>query len=224
MISLKVRIDTLLDRLNSSKFRLETLERRLTNNDDENSNEDNIISMIQSVLLEKMVFTSRMYIVHDDYYNWDLDQRAKVLGCKKEQLCKSIIFENTMCDHNETFDPTDSKYYCVIIQYIAKINVNYLRTLVHELRIPEKRISKKKFQFQLAPDEMSLKLSGFEHNAITPFGMKVNIPIIICSKCSQVNPPVIYLGGGKVNAKLSIPISDFIKSTKAIVGNVSDLR
>lgn len=45
-----------------------------------------------------------------------------------------------------------------------------LKNFIHELRIPNDRLSKKKFHFQLAPDEVSLQLSGYIHNAITPIG------------------------------------------------------
>lgn len=68
------------------------------------------------------------------------------------------------------------------------------------MRPIETRLAKKKFNFQFAPESVSYELSGFEHNAITPFGMRRNIPVIICSRLLSPNlsAPVIYLGGGKV--------------------------
>lgn len=67
-------------------------------------------------------------------------------------------------------------------------------------------------------------MSGFKHNAVTPFGMNSFIPVIICENCTKMNPSFIYLGGGKVDIKLAMPIRDFIKSTNAIVGLISNSR
>lgn len=33
------------------------------------------------------------------------------------QLCKTIIFENTAADHNDTSDHSNSRFYCVVVQY-----------------------------------------------------------------------------------------------------------
>ena len=99
-----------------------------------------------------------------------------------------------------------------------------LRTLVHELRSPEDRISKKKFHFQLASDEDSFELSGFGHNAISPIGLKVPIPIVICKRILELSPPIIYLGGGKVDVKLAIPVNELIAATHALVGELTEER
>lgn len=109
-------------------------------------------------------------------------------------------------------------------QLVAKINVNFLRTLVHELRKPEDRLSKKRFHFQLADDQASFELSGFGHNAISPIGLKLDIPIIICNRILSLNPPIIYLGGGEVDVKLALPVKDLVQGTNAIVGDITEER
>ena len=108
--------------------------------------------------------------------------------------------------------------------FVGKINTLYLRNLIHELRPVEQRISKKKFHFQLASDEDNDRLSGFEHNAIAPFGLRQPIPMIICDHCVSCNEPILFLGGGKVDVKLALPTSDLIRATNAIVGHISDAR
>lgn len=100
----------------------------------------------------------------------------------------------------------------------------YLRNLIHELRPVETRISKKKFHFQLASEEDNNRLSGFEHNAIAPFGLLQSIPMIICDRCVACNEPILYLGGGKIDVKLALPVGDLIRATGAIVGHISDAR
>jgi prolyl-tRNA editing enzyme YbaK/EbsC (Cys-tRNA(Pro) deacylase) len=106
----------------------------------------------------------------------------------------------------------------------AKINVTKLRTLVHELRKPDERLSKNKFHFQLADDDVSFQLSGFGHNAICPVGMTSSIPVIICNRCLDVKNGIIYLGGGKVDVKLALPVSDLVACTNAITGNITEER
>lgn len=71
-------------------------------------------------LLQRSVFSGRFFTVPSNYYDWSLDQRASCLGGSPEQLCKSIIFENTVCEHDTWSDKTDSKYYLVIVQYVGK--------------------------------------------------------------------------------------------------------
>lgn len=110
---------------------------------------------------------------------------------------------------------------------IAKIDTTMLRNLIHGLRKPEDRLSKQKFHFRLTTDETSLELTGFGHNAISPFGFTgpfPNIPIVICNRCLEVKPPLLYLGGGEVDVKVLLPLSDLLKATNAIVGLITEPR
>ena len=69
------------------------------------------------------------------------------------------------------------RYYLVIVQYVSKLDTEKLRGLVRDLMPPEKQLSKKKFNFQLADEEVSFELSGFSHNAVTPIGMRCPVPV-----------------------------------------------
>ena len=86
------------------------------------------------------------------------------------------------------------------------------------------RLSKKKFQFQLAPTAVSEALTGFGHNSVSPFGLKTPIPVIVCRRCAELSPPFLMLGGGEVYVKLSLPVADLIRGCCAVVGDISDLR
>ncbi len=99
-----------------------------------------------------------------------------------------------------------------------------LRNLVHELSKPEDRLSKKKFHFQLADEADSLALSGFGHNAIAPIGLLQDIPIILCKRILDLNPPILFLGGGEVDVKLALPVADLVRGTNAIVGEITEER
>ena len=43
------------------------------------------------------------------------------------QMCKSMVMENTACENKDCSDPTNSRYYCVVVQYVAKFNAEKLR-------------------------------------------------------------------------------------------------
>ena len=64
------------------------------------------------------------------------------------------------------------RFYLVIIQYITKLDTEKLRGLVRDL-LPED---------QLADEQTSYELSGFRHNAVTPFGMLRPVPVV-CFLC-----------------------------------------
>ena len=92
------------------------------------------------------------------------------------------------------------------------------------MRSPENRLPRKRFHFQLATEAVSSSLGGFDHNAVSPFGLLNNLPIVVCKRCVDVKYPYLYMGGGKVDVKLGISVSDFLRSTGAYVGTVSTLR
>lgn len=71
------------------------------------------------------------------------------------------------------------RFYLVIIQYITKLDTEKLRGLVRDLLPEDVRLSKKKYNFQLADEQTSYELSGFKHNAVTPFGMLRPVPVLV---------------------------------------------
>ena len=54
--------------------------------------------------------------------------------------------------------------------------------------------------------------------------MLENIPIVVCKNVVEVQPNYIYMGGGLVDVKLGISVQDFLMSTNAFVGTISNLR
>ena len=115
------------------------------------------------------------------------------------QMCKSMVMENTVCEHTDCSDPTNSRYYVVVVQYVAKFNSDKLRKAVQELRPEASRLSKRSFNFRLAPEDVSNKLTGFTHNAVTPFGMQTKLPVILASAIDKVEPRFIWMGAGDVD-------------------------
>ena len=104
-------LDELLHRLASAEMRVHKIELSL---------KDDPIDRIKRDLVEKKVYSAVFVRVGADYYEKTLAMRASILKCDVQQLCKSIIFENTawMSDNgNGIMDPTNSQFYLVLVQY-----------------------------------------------------------------------------------------------------------
>ncbi|KAI9282928.1 hypothetical protein BC943DRAFT_328610 [Umbelopsis sp. AD052] len=126
----------------------------------------------------------RYYEVEPDYYEWSLNRRAHKLQTSVASLCKSVVFENTRCEHNDFTDIGNSKYYCVITQYITSINTSKMIDKVRELT--DNSISKKKYNFRLTSAENSFALTGYDNNGVCPMGMNQKIPIILSKAITEL--------------------------------------
>ncbi|XP_042051577.1 uncharacterized protein LOC121796871 [Salvia splendens] len=103
--------------------------------------------------------------------------------------------------------------------YTARFNAETVKNLLHTLN--DGKISKKKFNMRLAPEETSMKLTGYEHNGVTCVGMKTDIPVILDEAIVKLNPDFFWLGGGEVDIKLGIKTPEFINYTKPFIINCS---
>lgn len=81
---------------------------------------------VHAALLANSLYGTRIQRVPVGYYDLSLSERAALLGCNTSQLCKSIIFENTACNHYNFTDPRNSRYYCVILQYEGNTGYIYI--------------------------------------------------------------------------------------------------
>ena len=105
----------LIKRIGVAESRLLLLEESL--------NEDPV-ERVESDIRQKNVYTSVFVQVSADYYDQTLAMRANTLKCSVQQLCKSIIFENTAWvkeSEGELEDATNSRYYLVVVQYQGKL-------------------------------------------------------------------------------------------------------
>jgi len=70
-------------------------------------------------------------------------------------------------------------------------------------------------------------LTGYTHNAVTPFGLlDLSIPIVVPSLLIEelVDTPFIWMGGGHVHLKLGLSISEFVQKSNVIVADVTEVR
>lgn len=189
------------------------------------------VARVRRSLYEKKIFGAVLTKVPENYYAQTLKERADILKASStSQLCKTIVLENTAKGSPDSkpfdlSDLTDPKYVAVIVQYEAKIDTDILANKIHSLRPPEQQIARKKFKFQLAPESVSDELTGFIHNAVTPFGMTAQIPVLICQRCLDCTPSFLFLGGGAVDVKLGMSISDLTRGSGAVsLGYISQPR
>ncbi|KAL6556893.1 hypothetical protein OROHE_006769 [Orobanche hederae] len=157
-----------------------------------------------------------------DYYDWSLEARRDILGAASvRHLCKSIVLVNTQApaDVSDCSNRNYSKYYVVVVQYTARFNAETVKNFLYTLN--DGKISKKRFNMRLAPEETSMKLTGFEYNGVTCIGMKTDIPVILDEPIVKLNPDFFWLGGGEVDLKIGIRTPEFIDYVKPFIINCS---
>ena len=187
---------TLYKRVKAAEKRLDELER--------SSGEE----LVTSDLIKQGVSAFKFFSTEKNYYDTSLSARANYLNAEVKQLCKTVLFENTLNISKSTQDASDSKYYCVVVQYQAKIDVDLLRDVIISMRNKNK-LTRKNFNFMLAPEEVSDRLTGFKHNGVCPFGLKCGtIPVIVCRHVLEAGP-MIFLGGGHPQMKLCLSTKEF---------------
>lgn len=156
--------------------------------------------------------------VPSDYYDWPLESRRDVLAAASiHHLCKSIVLVNTQAQSNvvDCSDRNNSKYYVVVVQYTARFNAEAVKNFLYTLN--NGKIPKKKFNLRLAPEETSMNLTGYEHNAVTCIGMKTDIPVILDEAITKLSPDFFWLGGGETDLKWGMKTSEFIKFVKPFI-------
>ena len=168
-----------------------------------------------------------------NYYSLTLEQRKNILGAASIcQLCKACLFENKNFVPNEdamekSADHTNSKFYLVVVQYVESINTKKLSSELRGLRPPgRKRLDPNYFSdLRLAAEDVSEKLTGYGHNAVSPFGLvDSSIPIVLCKSILRLRPNFIWMGGGHKDLKLGMAVTEFVKAVEAIILDVSEPR
>uniref|UniRef100_A0A2N9G7L7 YbaK/aminoacyl-tRNA synthetase-associated domain-containing protein n=1 Tax=Fagus sylvatica TaxID=28930 RepID=A0A2N9G7L7_FAGSY len=179
-------------------------------------------SRLSAILRKNCVNDFSFKKVPTNYYDSPLEARRDALAAASiDHLCKSIVLVNTQAPSNviDCSDRNNSKYYVVVVQYTARFNAETVKNFLYSLN--DGKIAKKKFNLRLAPEETSVKLTGFEHNAVTCIGMKTDIPVILDEAIVKLHPDFFWLGGGEINLKLGIRTSEFINFVKPFIVSCS---
>ncbi|ORY39320.1 YbaK/ProRS associated domain-containing protein [Rhizoclosmatium globosum] len=158
----------------------------------------------------------RIYQVERDYYTWPLERRMLRMNAPSiNHLCKTLFFENTryVPGQGDILDPTNSKYYVVVVQYTGKLNSTKLTNFVRALS----NGTKKNFNLRVASEAESDEYTGYKTGGVTPFGMARKVPIILSQAITELAPRVFFMGCGHVDWKIACPVDDFVKATGCYV-------
>eukprot|EP00850_Spirogloea_muscicola_P005416 SM000024S07878 [mRNA] locus=s24:1025102:1026357:- [translate_table: standard] len=151
-----------------------------------------------------------------------MEGRRALLGAATvHHLCKSIVMVNTQAgpDLTDCRNANNSKYYVIVLQYTARLHAEKVRVFVHSLSGGQ--VPKKRYNMRLAPEDESAELTAFEHNAVTPIGMRTRIPVILSEAIIKLEPPFFWMGGGEVDLKLGMQTEDFISSVQPLIADCS---
>ena len=185
----------------------------------------------RNAIIEANVFSSVFkWVENKEYYNLPLSKRAEILGAHTtNQLCKSMLLENKAFDPKLQTAPDDVTYapfYLIVLQYDAAITTKKLQSEIMGLRPLSERIELKKFDFRQASEEDNARLTGFTHNAVTPFGMLEKVPVILAKAISDNEDMTqfIWMGGGHIQLKVGVAVKEFVHAKRALVLDVTDPR
>jgi prolyl-tRNA editing enzyme YbaK/EbsC (Cys-tRNA(Pro) deacylase) len=154
--------------------------------------------------------SGKFWRVRSDYYDQELEWRRDVLGASSvNQLCKSMIMENTKLSAEEAAAAGRIKYVCVVLQYACgKLNKEKLHDAVRKMD-GKNAVGKKQYSLRMVAQDVSDSLSGFEHNAVTPIGMATPVPVLLSDKLKTLPDAQMWMGGGEVDLKLRLDVKEF---------------
>ena len=103
-------------------------------------------------------------------------------------------------------------------QYTTKLNSEKIKKFVRAIN--DHKVSKKHFNFRLAPADESQQMTGYGYNAVAPLGIQhsQNIPIILSHRLLEFSH--FWMGGGEVDVKLAVNTHDFRNHFKPYVANI----
>jgi prolyl-tRNA editing enzyme YbaK/EbsC (Cys-tRNA(Pro) deacylase) len=147
------------------------------------------------------------------YYDWPLEQRAKVLGARSTALlCKALLLENKkgVVGEEGKEDKTNPRFMLVVLQYEAELDVKKLATSIRKLRPVSERLDESQFDLRVADPADNDRITGYAFNSVTPFGLlKETVPILLSSAIIPCD--YFWMGGGHVHLKLGMSVADFSK-------------
>jgi prolyl-tRNA editing enzyme YbaK/EbsC (Cys-tRNA(Pro) deacylase) len=180
--------------------------------------EDESVGRLREIAKKMNLRSVKFKWVPSNYYQQPLTWRRDQLGAPTmTHLCKSIVLENTHCVNEDCSDRNNSRYYVVVFPYTERFDSEKLMKYVRSLN---ESVGKKKFNFRLAAEGETL--SGYSNNAIPPFGLKTDIPVILASKLAELSPAYFWAGGGHVDCKVRLDFQEALDQMKAQVADVTN--
>jgi hypothetical protein len=117
------------------------------------------------------LYSSNWKWVPESYYDWSLEQRAKVLKARTtHMLCKSLLLENKKVTNEDR--NTNPRFMLVVIQYETTLDVKKLTTSLRKLRPVADRLDESNYDLRVASPEDNDRITGYQFNSVTPFGLQ----------------------------------------------------
>eukprot|EP00736_Rhodelphis_marinus_P008066 Rmarinus@m.24046 len=162
--------------------------------------------------------SARFIRVPGDYYNLTLEQRRDLLQATSvTQLLKTMIVVNSSWTKSEDCEPQfNSKHYAVVLQYGTTLNGEKVAKLLRA----KSGLGKRSCTIRLAEEKEMQELSGYARNAVSPLGMRANVPMILSESILNVQPAFIWMGAGEVDLKVGVPIKEFVQLCSPLVGDI----
>jgi len=159
--------------------------------------------------------------VEPGYYDQELEwRRDRLQAASVEELCKSILLENTTLAPGEA-EAGRPRCVLVLIQYVAKIHkakfIKVMQSLEASLGLEPQ--GKRQYSMRLLEGEECTRLTGFEHNAVTPLGL--GFPVVLSDRIAALPSGHFWLGGGHVDLKLRLSVPEAVDKLHAIVADVT---
>ncbi|KAJ1457935.1 hypothetical protein M885DRAFT_514452 [Pelagophyceae sp. CCMP2097] len=163
--------------------------------------------------------SARSRWVDEAYYSKSMVDRAAQLRCPAAQMCKTMLVENKAFKGGDVYASNNAQHYLVVVQYAALFSANKMKAAL-AARTGE---AKSQFNFRVADEAALENLAGFQHNAVTPFGMlDSRVPVVLAQAASE--EAFLWMGGGHPELKLGSSSADFQKHFSPLVLDVSDPR
>jgi len=184
---------------------------------------DTVMARMQGLASSSGLTSARFLSVEPGYYDQPLEWRCKRLCAGSvDELCKSIVLENTRLDKDS--DPQRVRCVLVIVQYVAKlVHAKHAKLIDAVQQIEASRglpaMGKKQYSFRLLDGDECASLTGFEYNAVTPLGL--DLPMLLSHKIAELPSGSFWMGGGHVDLKLNLGISETVDKLKATVADIT---
>ena len=201
------------------KARVTTLEKKKFQTP-EGVEVDEQLRRARSAVEDARVYSAVWKWVPSDYYQRSLEERAKCLGASNvEFLCKSLLLENKKVVEES---PNNPRFVLVILQYAATLDNKKLTNVIRRLLPVAERLDDSKYDFRIASSEGNDRITGYQHNSVTPFGLKENVRMVLTEQV--VKRRFFWMGGGHVHLKLGVATSEFCAAFDPVVGDISNPR